>query len=78
MRLGSWHLSTASNVVAHVRQRGISLFCLLFVLLPAFLLGQPKATIVGGLTFDFGTLYSSSKAKRLITIRNDGSDTLSV
>lgn len=71
-------MSTASKDVAPGVRRSVALLCTLAVLCPAFLLSQPKANIVGGLTFDFGTLYSTLKVKKLITIRNDGSDTLNI
>lgn len=58
--------------------RGLALLCALFVMGPSVLFCQPKATIVGGLSFDFGNLYSSMKVKKLVTIRNEGSDTLKV
>jgi hypothetical protein len=52
--------------------------CTLFLFSPALLVGQPKTTIVGGSRFDFGTLHSTMKVKRLITVRNDGVDTLRI
>ncbi len=59
-------------------QRAVLALCALFLFqgLPA--VAQPKATIVGGLSFDFGTLHSTQKVKRLITVRNDGTDTLKI
>ena len=51
----------------------LSLFSLLMV--PLLLMAQPKFNLVGGTTFDFGELYSG-KAQKVLTIRNDGTDTL--
>lgn len=41
------------------------------------LLAQPKLDVVGGTTFSFGDLYSPS-ARKLLTLRNTGKDTLIV
>jgi hypothetical protein len=59
-------------------QGALAALCTLFLFLPADLVGQPKTTIVGGSRIDFGTLHSSMKVKRLVTVRNDGTDTLRV
>lgn len=71
-------MSIASNVPRSGVQRAWRLLCTLLLFCPPLLVSQPKATVVGGLSFDFGTLYSTMKVKRLITIRNEGTDTLRV
>ena len=76
MRSESSLLSTVSKFFADSVQRSLALLCTLIVASSPLLYSQPKATIVGGLSFDFGNLYSSLKVKRLVTIRNDGTDTL--
>ncbi len=48
---------------------------ILTCLMPAHLLAQPRLHIVGGASFDFGELYTPS-AKKLLTLRNTGQDTL--
>lgn len=59
-------------------QRRAALLCTLLFIATQSLLSQPRATVVGGLSFDFGNVYSSMKVKRLVTVRNDGTDTLEV
>jgi len=39
---------------------------------------QPKVTVVGGTKFSFGNLYTASKVQRVLSIRNDGTDTLNI
>lgn len=39
---------------------------------------QPKLIIEGGKKFDLGTIYSSQPAKHIVTLRNEGTDTLVV
>ncbi|MBI1806517.1 MAG: DUF1573 domain-containing protein [Ignavibacteria bacterium] len=46
--------------------------------LPGILSGQPRCSIVGGLAFDFGEVMAGSSTKKLLTIKNAGSDTLIV
>jgi hypothetical protein len=55
--------------------RFLSKLCILIYIAPCLLISQPKFTIVGGTRFDFGELYFGV-AKRTLTIRNDGQDTL--
>jgi hypothetical protein len=71
-------LSTASRHRRRGAREAIGLLCALSLILPALAAGQPKAVVPGGLSFDFGTLYSTMKVKRLVAIRNEGTDTLEV
>ncbi len=50
-------------------------FAGLTLLLSGALSAQPRLSITGGTTFDFGELYASS-AKKLLTLLNTGKDTL--
>jgi hypothetical protein len=59
-------------------QRIVIVLCILFFLPHPALHSQPKVVIVGGLSFDFGEINSSMTAKRIITIRNEGNDTLTI
>ena len=46
------------------------------LVVPSLLLGQAKMNIVGGEKITFGDVYSGVVAKKVVTIRNDGTDTL--
>ena len=56
-----------------------TIFALLIVtvtcIIPGTAISQPKFNLVGGTHFDFGDLFYGS-AKKILTIRNDGTDTL--
>ncbi len=54
------------------------ILCILFFLPVLTLYSQPKVVIVGGLSFDFGEINSTMTAKKVITIRNEGDDTLTI
>ncbi|MBI4547372.1 MAG: DUF1573 domain-containing protein [Ignavibacteriae bacterium] len=49
---------------------------LLLLLAAGFAAAQPKLKVVGGTRFDFGELYESAPVKRLVTLKNIGSETL--
>lgn len=53
-----------------------SAFCTYLLSLSA--ISQPKLTVVGGTSFEFGELHSDEPVKKIVTIRNDGDDTLEV
>jgi len=55
--------------------RRFASFLLLSALLAAGALAQPKLEIVGGESFDFGDIWTSS-AKRLLTLKNRGTSKL--
>lgn len=59
------------NIVDTLRRLWLIAF-----ILPGFLFSQPKCTVVGGLTFDFGEVLAGSSTKKLLTIKNVGTDTL--
>lgn len=40
------------------------------------LYAQPKLTIVGGTSFEFGDVYTDIPVKKIITLKNEGTDTL--
>ena len=50
---------------------------LMTCILPCLLMSQSKFNLVGGTRFDFGELYYGI-AKKVLTIKNDGKDTLSL
>jgi hypothetical protein len=49
---------------------------LLYGILPCLLYSQPKFHVVGGTEFDYGDVLSFAPAKRTITIKNLGTETL--
>jgi hypothetical protein len=62
-------------------QRHSNRLLLLFVFLAfgaLIAVSQPKLVIVGGLNFDYGTVYSNQLLKKQITLKNEGTDTLIV
>jgi hypothetical protein len=58
------------------RLKGCSLAWLLFLCIPAGVLGQPRLDLVGGNTFGFGDVYAGDKVTHQLTLRNTGTDTL--
>ena len=51
---------------------------LILSLLPAILIAQPKLSVVGGSRFDLGEISVLSPVTRKLTLKNTGSDTLSI
>jgi hypothetical protein len=43
---------------------------------PILLFGQPKFNLIGGTRFDYGEINVSTTVQRILTIKNDGTDTL--
>jgi hypothetical protein len=46
------------------------------IMCSAVLLAQPKITVVGGASFDFGNVFKGEKVERKLTIKNTGNQTL--
>jgi len=42
----------------------------------SYLIAQPRMNVVDGLRFDFGKIYVGTSVKRVLTIENQGTDTL--
>ena len=51
---------------------------LFLIALTSISYSQPKLTVVGGLSFDFGKIYTSQPVKKTIVLKNEGTDTLIV
>jgi len=50
--------------------------CVLLLAIPSALSAQPKLTVTGGTSFDFGKIYRGEQFERKLTLKNNGSDTL--
>lgn len=50
----------------------------LFLFAAALLGAQPRITIVGGDSIDFGTLYTGKSYKKTVVLRNDGDSSLTI
>lgn len=51
---------------------------LLLLLFSSLSISQPKFSVDGGTKFSFGEIYTGATAKKLLTIRNIGTDTLKI
>jgi hypothetical protein len=49
---------------------------IIFFSLSHVLFSQPKLTVVGGTSFNFGDVYTDMTVKKIITLKNEGTDTL--
>ena len=58
-------------------QKTFFFLSILILTISSRMFSQPKFSIVGGNSFDFGTLYHG-KAKKMLVIKNDGTETLTL